>query len=83
MGKPMRRRPPHRWWRSWSPIWLRCAAALLECRMRDNGFPQLRCGDCGYDRLRAFGCKGRGFRSSQRAAGVARRGSWSTLSGRM
>ncbi len=35
--------------------------AFLECGILAHGFLRLRCGDCGHDKLLAFGCKRRGF----------------------
>jgi Transposase zinc-binding domain len=35
--------------------------AFLECGILAHGFLRLRCGECGHDKLLAFGCKRRGF----------------------
>jgi hypothetical protein len=35
--------------------------AFLECGILAHGFPRLRCGECGHDKLLAFSCKRRGF----------------------
>ncbi len=35
--------------------------AYLTCGLLPNGFARVRCPDCGFDRLVAFSCKGRGF----------------------
>ena len=35
--------------------------AFLECGILAHGFLQLRCGECGHDKLLAFSCKRRGF----------------------
>ena len=35
--------------------------AYLECGLLCFGFVRVRCNDCGFDRLVAFSCKGRGF----------------------
>jgi hypothetical protein len=35
--------------------------AYLECGILAHGFLRVHCRDCGFDRLVAFSCKGRGF----------------------
>ncbi len=35
--------------------------AYLQCGLLCHGFVPARCADCGFDRLVAFSCKGRGF----------------------
>jgi hypothetical protein len=35
--------------------------AFLECGILAHGFPRLRCGECGHDKLPAFSCKRRGI----------------------
>jgi hypothetical protein len=35
--------------------------AFLEYGIPAHGFPRLRCGECGHDKLLAFGHKRRGF----------------------
>jgi len=35
--------------------------AYLRCGILAHGFARVRCPDCGFDRLVAFSCKGRGF----------------------
>lgn len=34
--------------------------AFLKCGILAHGFLRLRCGECGHDKLVAFGCKRRG-----------------------
>ena len=34
---------------------------FLECGVLANGFARVRCGDCRFERLVPFSCKGRGF----------------------
>ena len=58
--------------------------AFLACGILAHGFLRLRCGDCGHDKLVAFGCKRRGFCPScgaRRMAQTAR--TWWTTSSRM
>ena len=33
----------------------------LDCGILANGFARVRCGDCGYDSVVGFSCRGRGF----------------------
>jgi hypothetical protein len=35
--------------------------AFLKCGILAHGFARVHCGTCGFDRLVAFSCKGRGF----------------------
>ena len=46
--------------------------AFLECGILAHGFPRLRCGERGHDKLLAFRCKRRAFCPSCGAAGVRR-----------
>jgi len=34
---------------------------FLTCGVLEHGFARLRCGDCAFERLVPFSCKGRGF----------------------
>jgi hypothetical protein len=34
---------------------------FLRCGVLAHGFARIRCGDCGFERLLPFSCKGRGF----------------------
>jgi len=34
---------------------------FLTCGVLAHGFARLRCGDCAFERLVPFSCKGRGF----------------------
>lgn len=53
---------------------------FLRCGVLAHGFARVRCGDCGFERLVAFSCKGRGFcpscggrRMTERAAHLVER----------
>ncbi|MBK7062190.1 MAG: transposase zinc-binding domain-containing protein [Rubrivivax sp.] len=44
---------------------------ILECGILAYGFPRLRCGDCGHDKLLDFSSKRRGFCPSCGARHIA------------
>jgi hypothetical protein len=38
---------------------------FLRCGILSHGFCRVRCGDCTYERLVPFSCKGRGLRDAR------------------
>jgi hypothetical protein len=46
--------------------------AFLECGILAHGLLRLRCRECGHDKLLAFSCRRRGFRSSCGARRMSR-----------